>query len=277
MLALRSFAGGQVWVTPAAPSATDTFMARVFAPGCLAASPVVTSAGSTIDVQLTAAPCPSIPNLPSITGPTVVYQWFAARAAGDYHIRIRWKDASGAETILAERRLVIHDAVPDVEVNPWVSPVTGGSELHVRAHTGGLCAIANANCPATGLVTIDGQPFAGRYQQDELIIDALPPHAEGAGDVIVSYNGKELRSDALLYYYDPRHQPELSVFEPMLLPVLDSGPGAFGTRWETTAVMSGEPSYYTIPPSSLPGEHETDRFRHIPRAGFPNGAVVYIP
>jgi hypothetical protein len=274
MLALRSFAAGQVWFTPAAPDTTDKFRARISVPGCLAdGAPVVTSAGSAIDIQLTAGPCPVFSGFPPFTGPTVYEPLFAARPAGDYRLTFRLKEANGTETILAERRLVIHDAVPDVEVRPWVSPVSGGAELHVRGHDP-LCL--GGNCPTTGVVTIDGQPFTARYTPDELIIDAAPPHAEGAVDVTISYNGKELRSNALLYYYDPQHRPEPSVFEPVLLPVLDSRPGVFGTRWETTAVMTDGPNYY-IPSSAPASVHETDGFRPLPNAGFPNGMVVYIP
>ena len=36
-------------------------------------------------------------------------------------------------------------------------------------------------------------------------------------------------------------EPEWSVFEPVLLPVLDAGPGALGSMWETEAIVSVEP------------------------------------
>ncbi len=95
----------------------------------------------------------------------------------------------GSETILGEQRLVIHEEVPDVEVRPWVAPVAGGTQLHVRARLG-LCLQASG-WPETGIVTTDGQPFTAHYSPDEFLVDAAPPHAEGAVDVGIRYNGKD--------------------------------------------------------------------------------------
>jgi hypothetical protein len=274
LIALPSFAAESLWITPVAPSTTDTFSLRVFAPGCVMGLPVVTSSDLPphIDVLLKTEVCPSLPGYPPFEGPTLSYQSFSPRPAGDYRVTVRLQSDAG-EIILAERRLVIHDAVPDVEVRPWVVPVAGGMELNVRAH-GVLCL--GSNCPATGIVTIDGQPFTARYEPDHLIVDAAPPHAEGAVDVGIRYNGQELRSNALLYYYDPSHEPEPSVFEPVLLPVLDSGSGVFGTSWVTEAVMSKDPSYW-VGGSAPTNGHETDGFRRLPGRGFPRGAIFHVP
>jgi hypothetical protein len=65
-----------------------------------------------IDMLLVAGPCPDLspyfPFLPPYTGPTIVFQRFAPRPAGDYHITVRLQDGA-RETILSDRRLVIHD------------------------------------------------------------------------------------------------------------------------------------------------------------------------
>jgi hypothetical protein len=228
-----------------------------------------------IDILLTAAPCPDTSPFfpfPPPTGPTIVFQQFAPRPAGDYHITVRLQNGA-RETILGESRLVIHEEVPDVEVRPWVATVAGGTQLHVRAH--GVLCLQGSGCPETGIVTIDGQPFTARYTPDELIVDAAPPHAEGAVDVGIRYNGKELRSNALLYYYDPQNEPEWSVFDPVLLPVLDGGPGAFGSSWETEAMVSGEPTYYVA--AGAPPDATGTAGRRFPGRGFPNGAIFAVP
>ena len=274
LIALPSFAAESLWITPVAPSTTDTFTLRIFAPGCVMELPVVTSSElpPRIDVLLKTGVCPSLPGYPPFEGPTLFYQSFSPRPAGDYRVTVRSHGDAG-EIILADRRLVSHDAVPDVEVLPWVVPVAGGMPLTVRAH-GVLCL--GSYCPETGTVTIDGQPFTARYEPDHLTVDGAPPHAEGAVDVGIRYNGQELRSNALLYYYDPSHEPEPSVFEPVLLPVLDSGSGVFGSSWATEAIMSRDPTYYVASAASWDG-HETDGFQRLPARGFPRGAIVHVP
>jgi hypothetical protein len=278
LLALPSFGADSLRVTPAAPSTYDTFMLQAFVPGCMEGATVITSSAlpPRIDILAKAAPCPILPfpyqGIP-VTGPTGLYQQFSPRPAGDYHITVRLQNGA-SETIVSEGRLVIHEEVPNVEVRPWVAPVAGGTELRVRAH--GVLCLQSSVCPETGIVTIDGQPFTARYVQEELIVDAAPPHAEGAVDVGIRYNGQDLRSNALLYYYDPRHEPEWSVFDPVLLPVLDSGPGALGSSWETEAIVSGEPTYYVA--ASAPGSaNDTAGFRRFSGHGFPNGAVFAVP
>jgi hypothetical protein len=265
LLALSSFASEPLHVTPVAPSTTDTFQLRIFAPGCFA-FPVVTSSPlpRQIDVRMTSEACPNF-----VTGPITVtfFPSFAPRPAGDYHVTVRWQEGA-RERILYEGRLVIHEAVPDVEVRPWVAVVSGGTELRVSGH---LPLCLQSDCPKTGIVTIDGQPFTARYEPDHLIVDAAPPHAEGAVDVGIRYNGKELRSNALLYYYDPQSAPEWSVFDPVLLPVLDGGPGVLGSIWETEAIVGTQPFF-------LAGAGEnTTGFRRFSGRGFPHGAIFALP
>ena len=206
---------------------------------------------------MTAEPCPKF--VPPITGPITVsfYPLFAPRPAGDYHVTVRWQDGA-SERILYEGRLVIHEVVPDVEVRPWVVNVAGGTELRVSGHLP-LCLQSSGNCPETGIVTIDGQPFTARYEPDHLIVDGAPPHAEGAVDIGIRYNGKELRSNALLYYYDPQSTPEWSVFEPVLLPVLDGGPGVLGSMWETEAVVGTQPFFLAGAGENTTGFRRTGR------------------
>jgi len=275
LLALPSFGSGSLRVTPTAPATTDPFRVQAFAPGCITSAPVVTSSTTPprIDILLIAGQCPDLfPFLPPYNGPTIVDQLLAPRPAGDYHITVRLQNGA-RETILSEGRLVIHDDVPDVEVRPWVAPVAGGTQLHIRAH--GVLCLQTSGCPETGIVTIDGQPLTARYTPDELLVDAAPPHAEGAVDVGIRYNGKELRSNALLYYYDPRNEPEWSVFDPVLLPVLDGGPGALGSSWETEAIVSTEPTYNVA--SVAPPDTTVTTGRRFSGRGFPNGAIFAVP
>src|SRR5258706_2270031 len=214
LLALPSFGSGSLRLTPTAPATSDLFRVPGIAPGCINSAPAVTSSVTPprIDILLIAGQCPDLspffPSLPPITGPTIVDPLFAPRPAGDYHITVRLQNGA-RETILSEGQLVIHDDIPDVEVRPWVATVAGGTQLRVRAH--GVLCLQISGCAPTGIVTIDGQPFTAPYTPHELLVDAAPPHAEGAVDVGIRYNGKELRSNALLYYYDPRNEPEWSV------------------------------------------------------------------
>jgi hypothetical protein len=273
-LAVPALAMEPLRIRPVAPSTTDAFTLRIIAPGCTAGFPIVTSSllPPRIDVRLTAGACPNFPTQPPLTGPTLFFLPFAARPAGDYHVTVRLQDGVH-ETVLSEGRLVVHEDVPDVEVHPWVVAASGGTELHVRGH---LPLCLQSGCPETGPVTIDGQPFTAHYAPDELIVDAAPPHAEGAVDIGIRYNGKELRSNALLYYYDPQSEPEWSVFEPVLLPVLDGGPGVLGSLWETEAIVAGQPSYL-VAASAPPGENDTAGFRRFSGRGFPHGAIFAIP
>lgn len=281
LIALPSFGSGSLLVTPTAPATSDTIRVRIIAPGCLGGAPVVTTSATPprIDILLISGPCPdlsplfpSLPPIPPFTGPTIVFDQFSPRPAGDYHITVRLRKGA-TETILDERRLVIHEEVPDVEVRPWVTSVAGGTPLRVNAH--GVLCLPGTGCPETGIVTIDGQPFTARYTPDALIVDAAPPHAEGAVDVGIRYNGKELQSNALLYYYDPQHEPEWSVFDPVLLPVLDGGPGALGSSWETEAMVSTEPSFYFA--SVAPPDAVDSTGRRFSGRGFPNGAIFAVP
>src|SRR6185436_8143077 len=98
---------------------TDWILMRVFVPGCTSGIPVETSSDlpPRIDLLVTAAACPSIPGYPEIDGPTLLYWNFNPRPAGDYRITVRLQDGARVIT-LSERRVVIHDYVPDVEVQP---------------------------------------------------------------------------------------------------------------------------------------------------------------
>jgi hypothetical protein len=82
LIALPSFAAQSLWITPAAPSTTDTFNLRMFVPGCVTGLPVVTSSDlpPRIDVLLQAGVCPILPGYPPIEGPTE-WSWSSAPTA----------------------------------------------------------------------------------------------------------------------------------------------------------------------------------------------------
>ncbi|HUJ15199.1 MAG TPA: hypothetical protein VL284_15540 [Thermoanaerobaculia bacterium] len=108
-----------------------------------------------------------------------------------------------------------------------------------------------------------------------------PPHEPGLYNVSATdANGNALAVANPIDYFDPAAPPDLTVFERVLFPVLDSFAGANGSVWDSVATIENLGGDYveafntigTVPALRPP----LSSFQFSGR-GHPHGALLYIP
>jgi len=110
---------------------------------------------------------------------------------------------------------------------------------------------------------------------------ALEPHEPGLYSVTVTdANGNGLAVPNPIVYFDPAAPPDLTVFERVLFPVLDSFAGANGSVWDSVATVENVGGDYvetfnTI--GTVPRLRPPFSSFQVNGRGHPHGALVYIP
>lgn len=154
---------------------------------------------------------------------------------GEYHV-----DVQGADTTLGTLDFVVRDSAPnrDFAIHPAVVRTQPfGLKLRVlfaKDPCGGDCATTSID---VGGVTI---PWS-QLQDDSF--DA-PPHAKGLVDVRIINHQETITLPGAIYYWDGS-EPDPSVFERVLFPVLFEGGGVGGSHWVSEAVI-WNPTLWTI-------------------------------
>jgi len=113
-----------------------------------------------------------------------------------------------------------------------------GIEVSVTTTCEPVCAVAP--CPKPVVFFGTQQAEVVEQINTNTIIVRAPQHDAGTVDVSVSAAGQTLRSIAGFHYFSSGSTPDLAFFEPVLFPVMLSGPGAFGSSWLTEATLRNE-------------------------------------
>ena len=229
---LASTLSATTFFNPPNPTSATPVVAHVTLPleiACPPTSASVTRNDAAISIQLTFPVCPllragSVP----IDAPVSL----GVLPAGVYDVV--------TNGTLDRGTLVVRDAAPPFDVVPNVVPTSGG-EIHLRSsQTLVSCAVGPSPIICESFsVRVAGQPVQATLVNNNDITLTVPPHAAGAVDVTLDRgNGAVVATaTAALDYFEFDKVPDAAFFEPVILPALVSGAGAFGSQWSTDASL----------------------------------------
>jgi hypothetical protein len=141
---------------------------------------------------------------------------------------------------IAEGTLPVSDADPQFRIEPNVAPASGGL-VRVSGTNVATCVGDPASQACHATVTFGDIAVSGSGTSPNAILVFAPPHAPGIVDVTV-HNGLTIAGVRAAFDYLNPEAPEPAFFERILLPVLYTGPGSFGSKWRTeAAVFNGNP------------------------------------
>ena len=188
--------------------------------------------------------------------------------------------------LLAQTTLVVRDASPPFESIPNVT--YSGAPENIRLSGKNLALCASASQCASPTVKF-GATVAEvlSASADEIIVRA-PMHDSGPVDVTIERGDATLRTVAAFYYIPVSAEPPNPAFyEPVLFPVIFTGLGAFGSRWDTVVVFRNENDYpLTLQAGSIftvlcfpgcdsrPQAHSTLKLNGVV---YPTGYVQLVP
>lgn len=260
VLAALSYTPIYTFDPPAPHSQSYVFLRmRVTWPPCPPQVAKVTRSGNTFDVvfpEFTGGGCAGIVSQLDRRVP------LGALEPGEYTVISRLPNRP-PDTI----RLSVADANASLTFSvPFVS--TAG-DTRLRIYANDTCVLDG---PAT--VFIDDVSVPALGAQCAAVVTA-PPHAAGAVDVEVRTASKSYLTRSTLRYVDPAAPPDPAVFQRVLLPVVFSGAGGFGSRWVTEgAVVNRSNVTRTVRGVELqPGQ----RVAISSLGSFPGGLILAIP
>lgn len=263
---------------PPAPTTATSVLLRVetsWRDACLPHDPLVTRNGNTVDVFFRQIfPDGGGCILATTTWRTGVP--LGMFEPGTYDVVLRYPDSSGGARTLATKTLVVAEFAPPVRMTPAFASTRGGSEV----------SFVFEFCKPITAIEIDGA-VVPLTQSGCAVIGTLPPHAAGPVDVTIRSGESTTVVRSTLRYLDPAAAPETAIFERILVPVLVSGPGAFGSQWVTEAELhntSTQPLVWLsdvarppscAPPCSVP---PGTRIRLTSFGNnYPNGRILFVP
>jgi hypothetical protein len=103
----------------------------------------------------------------------------------------------------------------------------------------------------------------------------LPAHAAGPVNVRLITSGGTFDTVNGIHYVDPAATPDPSLYERVLIPVLFKGPGAFGSQWETEAVMTNVSVLGALPNVSAALRPNTSLWTLF--GDRPTGLLLFVP
>jgi hypothetical protein len=197
-------------------------------------------------------------------------------STGEYRVDV----FLGAQTAVhGSTEFVVRNAgIKPFEIHPFAVPAFG-SDLRLLL-TGVFCGASCDNVK----INVGGVPATGLVQAADGIWFDAPEHREGLADVQVTVGDAVSVSPGALYFFN---EPERSVFERILFPVVFSTDGANGSRWRSEATLSNPRPWYvenantlspvrpclTYPCGERIAPGEIARYGD----GYPHGFVLYAP
>lgn len=184
--------------------------------------------------------------------------------------------------------LVVRDASPPFDVVPNVADITGGDQIRLIGEN--LVSCAQSCVPTVRFG--DAIAHIDSVSLGEIDVRA-PDHAAGPVDVTVESDNSVLRSPGAFYYVPSLvQQLDPAFYEPVLIPVIYSGPGAYGSSWDTEVVLRNENDYpLTLHSGSIfyvgcsivlcdlrPQPHASVKLTHDAfRVQYPTGYIQFVP
>jgi hypothetical protein len=140
--------------------------------------------------------------------------------------------------VMGTSHLSVTDASQPFDVFPSVAETTGGGQVQIVVDIDApLCAPGAAACTEVEAVAVGGKNAQFTVANERTINVSVPPHAAGPAAVALKLQGLDTMTFTAFRYFDPSAAPDPAAFDRVLFPVLFSGPGAFGSLWQTDAVI----------------------------------------
>jgi hypothetical protein len=195
-------------------------------------------------------------------------------------IRVRWQPNVNVGMLEPGRNEIILrlESRPDILGRVEVDVLDGDAPIRINPPairtSGGTLSLDIPSAIVTTLsMTVTIGEVTIPFSWGEKI--TAPPHATGAVDVQVKIGEKTYSLPAALRYFDPDAAPDETVFERFLVPVVYSGPGAFGSEWRTNAGFTSLSTPVTFatnvskPACTAPCANDmAPAFRRFPLDGF---------
>lgn len=147
-------------------------------------------------------------------------------AAGVYRVRVYTVlPPFAGRALLHDRELVITESEPPFSIEPPAASISGGEQVVL---------IGNINCQLCPSLD-EAEVFFGGLPATVLpdFHIVVPPHPSGAVDVMLRGPRGTATAVAAFRYFDRDAEPDPTLFETILVPVLYVGAGAFGSLWVT--------------------------------------------
>lgn len=158
-------------------------------------------------------------------------------APGNYDVTVFGRGQFEA-AILGTKTLTVTDAAQPFEVYPSVASTLGGTQVRIEISADALlCAPSAAACQNVESLTIGGKPAQYQIINGSNILATAPANAAGGAVVALKVETLPLMQFTAFRYADPSAAPDPIAFDRVLFPVLFSGAGAFGSFWQTDAVI----------------------------------------
>jgi hypothetical protein len=121
-------------------------------------------------------------------------------------------------------------------VLPPVASTDGGTKL-VFKFTGSDCPLF----APPGQVKLNGVAVPTESSSCYEIVATLPARAPGPANVTLEFAGESIPVTPPIQYIDPAATPDLRYFDRILVPLFFSGPGAFGSFWQSEGELRNMP------------------------------------
>ncbi|HUP65868.1 MAG TPA: IPT/TIG domain-containing protein [Thermoanaerobaculia bacterium] len=235
-------------LSPASGEVIEVTVSGIWRDACVPQPPRVERDGNRINL---------VSAIPASVCLTVITPWtrtveIGALEAGVWTLRMIAEEHDGDRSVIAQRSLVVRPAAGPFVVQPATAAKEGGTTVRITGQSIAPCSSIPCAAPT---VRFGGVPALRVSILDANRIDAVaPPHAAGLVDVeVVPPGGSVIAFPKGFFYYDPAADPDPSVFERVLLPVMFEGPGAVGSLWTTEATIYNDATFGIEVVNVLPG------------------------
>jgi hypothetical protein len=232
--------------------------------------------GQTVTLTIATAsgglPCVGIPIAVSWSAPVFI----GTLPPGNYDLVTKF-----GTTEVDRRRIAVTDAGAPFELRENVGLTTGGGAVTISANE----TFAAFNTTA---VTFDDQPATILSKSVDKVVVSPPPHAAGAVTVKATANGTTLTAVNAFRYVDANGPADRAAYEPILIPLVFSGAGLFGSQWTTELwvhnLSDADITQFNGPftvrfcvVAPCPQPIEANRAVKLDSVQFPNGRMMFVP
>ena len=245
ILLFATTAAARSWlsVVPPDPTTSDDVVVRVPV-SCNVAGTAITRDGNDIRIVLEISNCPSPPFL-------IPYDISLGELpAGEYRIELIDRISEEPHT----DSFIVLEAVPLVTVHPFVVPVdTPGFPIHLIFSDDYVIDCGGSN-PCNWAIEIGGVRYRAADQlpaRDGTWFNA-PDLAPGLHEIRLIDASGTITVPAAIYYYAPGMEPDRSVFERVLFPVLFRSAGTNGSDWRSEGVIAN-PTEFAVTTANTVG------------------------